>query len=59
MNNLFNVWQSVLVADAEHERNGHAGTVHKAAPLGAETVDVRFDSDGQVLTLPVASVRVL
>ncbi len=60
---MFQAYQAVLVIDQEHPRAGQAGRVvntnNQAAAGEPEAVQVQFDLDQALVTVPSASLRIL
>lgn len=56
--NRFSVWNPVIV-QGEHPRAGQAGVVHAVNPATPDEVAVKFDLDGIVVVIDVASLKAL
>jgi hypothetical protein len=53
------VWTTVKVKNTDHDRFGQAGVVHAVHPKNTDTVDVKFDVDGEVLNVKTEDLQVL
>jgi hypothetical protein len=53
------VWTQVKVKNPDHDRVGQAGVVHATHPTNKDTVDVKFDTDSEVVNVKTEDLQVL
>lgn len=53
------VMTGVIVSNEKHELAGWAGHVHGYDATKPDTVEVKFDEDGEVATVKLSDIKVL